>query len=96
VNPEMAQKYLQFIAKNQAVQYIKWDGVKKKQQADGSIGGSTTGVSSSTSPTYYLNYPRIADSDHLLGPLFLAGAEMIKLYRSYNKPVPGGWDLGTE
>ena len=30
VNPEMAQKYLQFIAKNQSVQYIKWDGVKKK------------------------------------------------------------------
>jgi hypothetical protein len=30
VNPEMAQKYLQFIAKHQSVQYIKWDNVKKK------------------------------------------------------------------
>jgi hypothetical protein len=29
-NPEMAQKYLEFIAKNQSVQYIKWDDVNKK------------------------------------------------------------------
>ena len=29
-NPEMAKKYLEFIAKNQAVQYIKWDESKKK------------------------------------------------------------------
>jgi hypothetical protein len=29
-NPEMAQKYLEFVAKNQAVQYIKWDDTKKK------------------------------------------------------------------
>ncbi len=32
-NPEMAEKYLQFIAKHQAAQYIKWDGVKKKFKA---------------------------------------------------------------
>lgn len=30
VNPEMAQKYLEFISKNQAVQYIKWNDHKKK------------------------------------------------------------------
>ncbi|MBN2175189.1 MAG: hypothetical protein JW731_13725 [Bacteroidales bacterium] len=29
-NPEMAQKYLEFVAKNQAVQYIRWDDIKKK------------------------------------------------------------------
>jgi len=32
-NPEMAQKYLEFVAKNQAVQYIKWDDTKKKFKA---------------------------------------------------------------
>ena len=32
-NPEMAQKYLEFISKNQAAQYIKWDGVKKQFKA---------------------------------------------------------------
>ena len=32
-NPEMAQKYLEFLAKNQAVQYIKWDDHKKKFKA---------------------------------------------------------------
>lgn len=29
-NPGMAQKYLEFIAKNQEAQYIKWDDSKKK------------------------------------------------------------------
>lgn len=29
-NPEMAQKYLEFIAKNQGATYIKWDDSKKK------------------------------------------------------------------
>lgn len=29
-NPEMAQKYLEFVANNQAVQYIKWNEKKRK------------------------------------------------------------------
>jgi hypothetical protein len=32
-NPEMAQKYLEFVAKNQAIQYIKWDDHRKKFKA---------------------------------------------------------------
>jgi hypothetical protein len=32
-NPEMAQKYLEFVANNQAIQYIKWDDSKKKFKA---------------------------------------------------------------
>jgi hypothetical protein len=32
-NPEMAQKYLEFVAKNQSIQYIKWDDHKKKFKA---------------------------------------------------------------
>ncbi len=32
-NPEMAKKYLEFIAKNQSVQYIKWDDHKKTFKA---------------------------------------------------------------
>ncbi|MFU8844046.1 MAG: hypothetical protein ACNA7V_09595 [Bacteroidales bacterium] len=32
-NPEMAQKYLSFIAKNTDAQYIKWDGVKNRFKA---------------------------------------------------------------
>ena len=70
-----------------------WSGIRSKQKPDGSIGGSTTGVSSSTSPVYFLNFPRIDNSDHLMGPLFMAGAEMIKLYKTYEKPVPNGWKL---
>jgi unsaturated rhamnogalacturonyl hydrolase len=70
-----------------------WNGIKTKRQAGGSIAGSTSGVSSSTSPAYYLNYPRINNSDHLMGPLFLAGAEMIRLYSTYDKPAARGWEL---
>jgi hypothetical protein len=29
----MAQKYLEFVANNQAIQYIKWDDCKKKFKA---------------------------------------------------------------
>ncbi len=29
-HPEMAQKYLEFIAKNEDATYIKWDEVKQK------------------------------------------------------------------
>jgi hypothetical protein len=32
-NPEMAQKYLSFIAKNTDAQYIKWDGVNNRFKA---------------------------------------------------------------
>ncbi len=30
VDPERAQKYLEFIAKNQDATYIKWDAVKQR------------------------------------------------------------------
>jgi len=32
-NPDMAQKYLEFIAKNQDAQYIKWNNTKKQFSA---------------------------------------------------------------
>ena len=70
-----------------------WQGIVSQRQANGDIAGSTTGVSSSTSPAYFLNYPTVNNGDHLFGPLFLAGAEMIKLLNSYGKPVPKDWDL---
>ena len=30
INPEMAEKYLDFISRNKGVQYIKWDDIKSK------------------------------------------------------------------
>ncbi len=68
-----------------------WQGIISMQGADGKIRNVTSGVSGSTSPTYYHNNS-IEESDaHLYGPLFLAGAEMIKLYKKYKKPVPRNW-----
>ncbi|MFC2081483.1 glycoside hydrolase family 88 protein [Bacteroidota bacterium] len=70
-----------------------WQGIVSRRQANGDIAGSTSGVSSSTSPAYFLNYPTVNNGDHLFGPLFLAGTEMIKLISKYSKPVPKDWDL---
>jgi rhamnogalacturonyl hydrolase YesR len=69
-----------------------WQGIVSRQKNNGDIVGSTPGVSGSTSPSYFLNYPTTPNGDHLFGPLFLAGTEMIKLLDNYDKPVPGGWD----
>ncbi len=69
-----------------------WQGILSRQQDNGDIVGSTPGVSGSTSPAYFLNYPTTPNGDHLFGPLFLAGTEMIKLLKAYPKPVPKGWD----
>ena len=33
INPEMAEKYLEFISNNLGIHYIKWDGVKRKFKA---------------------------------------------------------------
>jgi len=70
-----------------------WQGIVSKQLNNGDIVGSTPGVSSSTSPAYFLNFPTTVNGDHLFGPLFLTGAEMIKLYNEYDKPVPKNWEL---
>ncbi len=70
-----------------------WQGLVSKRMPNGDIAGSTPGVSGSTSPAYYLSYPTVSNGDHLFGPLFLAGAEMIKLYHKFDRPVPKDWDL---
>ena len=56
-----------------------WQDIVAQRLANGDIAGSTSSVSSSTSPAYFLNHSKIINGDHLFGPLFLAGAEMIKL-----------------
>jgi unsaturated rhamnogalacturonyl hydrolase len=68
-----------------------WQGIISMQDADGKIKNVTSGVSSSTSPSYYYNTSFDEANTHFYGPLFLAGAEMIKLYKKYEKPVPRNW-----
>jgi len=70
-----------------------WKGIMGRRLDNGDIAGSTSGVSHSTSPAYFLNYPTVNNGDHLFGPLFLAGTEMIKLFKTYSKPAPKDWEL---
>jgi len=63
-----------------------WQGIVSMQDVDGSIKNVTSGVSGSTSPSYYYNNSINESDAHLYGPLFLAGTEMMKLYKQYDKP----------
>ena len=70
-----------------------WHGIVSMQDDHGNIKNVTSGVSSSTSPTYYYNNSVGESSSHLYGPLFLAGAEMIKLYNKYERPKVRDWQI---
>lgn len=70
-----------------------WHGIVSMQDANGKIKNVTSGVSGSTSPTYYYNNSIEESDSHLYGPLFLAGTEMIKLYKKYDQPKVRGWQL---
>jgi unsaturated rhamnogalacturonyl hydrolase len=63
-----------------------WQGILSMQDANGKIRNVTSQVSGSTSPSYYYNNPINESDNHLYGALFLAGAEMIKLYKKNDKP----------
>lgn len=65
-----------------------WQGIVSMQDAEGKLKNVTSGVSGSTSPAYYYNNSFDESNSHLYGPLFLAGTEMMKLYKKYGKPAP--------
>jgi rhamnogalacturonyl hydrolase YesR len=68
-----------------------WQGIVSMQDAEGNIKNVTSSVSGSTSPAYYYNNSIDESNAHLYGPLFLAGTEMIKLYKKHKKPAPRNW-----
>ena len=70
-----------------------WQGVMSMRDAEGNIKNVTVGVSSSTSPSYYYSNAFDEASTHFYGPLFLAGTEMMKLYRKYDGPKVRNWEL---
>jgi unsaturated rhamnogalacturonyl hydrolase len=68
-----------------------WRGIVQARNADGEFINVPGTVSNSISPTYYYNNTIDKTHDYMMGPLLLAGAEMIKLYKKYNKPATGNW-----
>ncbi len=59
-----------------------WRGMMSKKAEDGSIEGNTGSVRTSPSAAYYLNNSTKQTNAYVSGPLFMAGTEMLKLYKN--------------
>jgi len=66
-----------------------WRAVEGKVMADGQIEGVCTGTSASYDMIYYANRPANLLAYHGYGPVFMAGAEMIRLLQTYNVETRG-------
>ena len=75
-----------------------WRGMMTKRTEDGSIEGNTGSVRTSTSPAYYLNNSTKKTDAYLSGPLFLAGTEMLELYKNpeNRKPTTALWKFSHD
>lgn len=59
-----------------------WLALAEKVTAAGQIEGSCVGTTLGSDHVYYYNRPTSAHHGHAYGPVLLAGAEMLKLYRN--------------
>ncbi len=75
-----------------------WRGMMNKQTEDGSIEGNTGSVRTSTSPAYYFNNSTKKTDAYVSGPLFMAGTEMLKLYRNPDnrKTTTARWEFSHD
>ncbi len=60
-----------------------WNGVTTKVNAIGQVEGTCVGTGLGWDDTFYLNRPTNVNAAHGYGPVFLAGAEIIELFRRY-------------
>lgn len=61
-----------------------WKGLSKKVRADGNIEDVCIGTGIEDDISFYYKRPRVLNDFHVLGPILLAGTEMIKLENSGN------------
>lgn len=62
-----------------------WLGLAQQVNARGQIENSCVGTTLASDHVYYYNRPTSAHHGHAYGPVLLAGAEMLKLYRNQGK-----------
>lgn len=62
-----------------------WSGLTKKIMADGKIQDVCVGTNIMDNLSFYYNRPKVLNDFHALGPVLLAGIEMIKLKTNYNQ-----------
>ena len=75
-----------------------WRGMMSKKAEDGSIEGNTGSVRTSPSPAYYLNNSTKKTDAYVSGPLFMAGTEMLKLYKNPDnrKTTTARWNFSHD
>jgi rhamnogalacturonyl hydrolase YesR len=59
-----------------------WLGLAQQVSEKGQVGASCVGTTLASDSVYYYNRPTSAHHGHAYGPVLLAGAEMIKLYKN--------------
>ncbi len=62
-----------------------WLGLAQQVNAQGQIENSCVGTTLASDHVYYYNRPTSAHHGHAYGPVLLAGAEMLRLYRNQGK-----------
>lgn len=62
-----------------------WLGLAQQVNAQGQIENSCVGTTLASDHVYYYNRPVSAHHGHAYGPVLMAGAEMIRLYRNQGK-----------
>jgi rhamnogalacturonyl hydrolase YesR len=60
-----------------------WAGVTTKVNSTGQVEGTCVGTGLGWDDTFYLNRPTSVTAAHGYGPIFLAGAEIIDLFRKF-------------
>lgn len=62
-----------------------WSGLTKRIMADGKIQDVCVGTNIMDNLSFYYNRPKVLNDFHALGPVLLAGTEMMKLKANYNQ-----------
>ncbi len=69
---------------------LAWNAVSTKVNAEGQVEGTCVGTGMAFDPAFYYYRPTSVYAAHGYGPVLLAGAEMIKLYKAFSFRMDGG------
>ena len=62
---------------------LAWNAVTTKVNAQGQVEGTCVGTGMGFDPAFYYYRPTSAFAAHGYGPVLLAGAEMVRLVKTY-------------
>jgi unsaturated rhamnogalacturonyl hydrolase len=77
------------------VAQLGWDAVTTKVNAQGQVEGTCVGTGMGLDAAFYYYRPTSVYASHGYGPVLLAGAEMLRLYRNFQVEVNDGTVIFT-